>query len=162
MKKGILLNLLPDYFFNSLGNVGADLFSNIDLVVFDLDNTLVFPETCVSTKEIIRFLGEITRKNQCIILSNSKTASKRKNEIEKLFKCELFLSDNKKPFPSLFKEIDSKYDLKNKNFLVIGDRILTDILFGNMNGAATILIKPIAREKDIIGITKRIFENSLS
>ncbi|MEK7175221.1 MAG: HAD hydrolase-like protein, partial [Patescibacteria group bacterium] len=96
-----------------------------------------------------------------IILSNSKTAFKRKDEIEGLFKSRLFLSGNKKPFQSLFKEINSEYDLKTQNFLVVGDRIITDILFGNINSATTILVKPLVKEKDVFRMTKRILENSL-
>lgn len=138
-----------------------DLFSDVDLIIFDLDNTLVFPETCISTKEVLECFKEINQKKQCVILSNSNTASKRKHEIEILFGCDLFLSNNKKPFSSLFKEIDDRYNLKYKNFVVLGDRIFTDIVFGNINNATTILVDPITEREDLFTAVKRFIENAL-
>lgn len=161
MKKGIISNLLPDYCFNSLAEINSALFFDTDLVIFDLDNTLVFPETCVSNAQTLEGFRKIARGNKCIILSNSKTAKKRKNEVERLFGCKLFLSENRKPFYPLFKEIEDEYELKNKKIIMIGDRILIDILFGNLNNALTILIKPMTVEKDFLGRAKRFFDNFL-
>ena len=159
MNKGTIKNLLPDYKFQNLLNIDIGLFSNSDLIIFDIDNTLIFPETIETKKEIIGWFNKIKNKYFCLCLSNSKTINKRAEEISKLLDCEIFLSNDKKPFKKLFEKIKGKYNLKDKKIIVIGDRIFTDVLFGNLNGAITILVNPLTNKESILTKIARKLEN---
>ena len=161
MTKKILKIFLPDFLFSNLTDIDADFFKEAQLIIFDIDNTLVFsegpkgyPET---KKEIIDWFYKINSRYKCTCLSNSRTIFDRKERISKLLNCEIFLSRHKKPFKRLFKEIKKKYNFENDRVFVVGDRIFTDILFGNLNGAKTILVKPLGPKENIfIKIIRRI------
>lgn len=146
MKKGFIKNLLPDYKFSMLTEINQNFFMGAELIIFDIDNTLVFSETAETKKEIIDWFYKINSKYKCICLSNSRTIFNRKEKISKLLNCEIFLSRHKKPFKRLFQEIKEKYNFENDKVFVVGDRIFIDILFGNLNGAKTILVKPLSKK----------------
>ena len=135
------------------------LFFDTNLIIFDLDNTLVFPETCVSINETVEFVRQIAKVRQCVILTNSKSATKRGRDIQKLFNCEIFLSDNQKPFSSLFRELKDRYSINSGRTVIVGDRIFSDILFGNLNGLKTILVEPMTKEESFAEASKRTLEN---
>ena len=161
MVKQILKNFLPDFLFSNLTDIDADFFKGAQLIIFDLDNTLVFsegrpgvpsgsypgyPET---KKEIIDWFHKINSRYKCTCLSNNRAIFDRKEKISKLLNCQMFLSRHKKPFKRLFREIKEKYNFENDKVFVVGDRIFTDILFGNLNGAKTILVKPLGKKENI-------------
>jgi HAD superfamily phosphatase (TIGR01668 family) len=160
MKKG-LSNLLPNFQFLKINDIDSDFFSGADLIIFDVDNTLVFSETARTTKEVIDWLYKINNKYRCVCLSNSRTIVKRQKQIAELLGCEIFLSHHKKPFKRLFVEIRKKYNLKSGKVFVVGDRIFTDILFGNRNGATTVFVQPLNKEEDIYAKIIRRLEKSL-
>lgn len=157
MKKGIKL-FLPDYKFKKITDINPDIFLGSDLIIFDIDNTLVLSETCESGKDIIKWLDNIKRKYHCILVSNSRTKEKRRGKIENLLGCEIFPSKKRKPSQKLFHEIKEKYNIQNKKIIIVGDRLFTDILFGNLGGAKTILIEPISYKEQILVKIIRILE----
>lgn len=161
MKKGPIKNLLPDYRFTKVTEISRDFFEEAKLVIFDVDNTLFLSETTKIEKEVFNWFDPINQKYNCICLSNSSTINKRKEEISELLGCEIFLSRRKKPSKKLFEEIKKKFKLNsNDKVFVVGDRILTDVLFGNRNGAVTVLVDPISRKDELLAIKIiRAFEN---
>src|SRR5438552_2239335 len=110
MRKKLFKNLIPDYRFKKITDINPEVFKDSQLIIFDLDNTLVFAETLNTKKEIIDWLSIIKKEYHCIIFSNSFSFFKRAPELSKTFNCEIFLSKNKKPFKRLFKEIKNKYN----------------------------------------------------
>lgn len=157
MVKQVLKIFLPDFSFSNLTDIGFDFFKEVELIIFDIDNTLVFSETAETKKEIIDWFYKINSRHKCICLSNSRTIFKRKDKISELLKCDIFLSHHKKPFKRLFQELKEKYNFGNGKIFVVGDRIFTDILFGNLNGAKTILVKPLGKKENIfIRIIRKI------
>ncbi|MEK7658404.1 MAG: YqeG family HAD IIIA-type phosphatase [Patescibacteria group bacterium] len=161
MKKGFIRNLLPDHRFEKIIDIMSDFFSGSQLVIFDLDNTLVFSEKTESTKEIINWIASIKNRYKCVCISNSRTAKDRAQKISKALDIDIFLSKEKKPSKKLFEEIKKKYNLGNGKIFVVGDRVFTDILFGNLNGAATVLIKPLSRKENILIKIIRKIENAI-
>ena len=162
----ILMNLffkiIPNYRFNKLIDIDINIFSNKDLIIFDIDNTLVFSETTETKKEIILWFKNINSQYKCIGISNSRTINQRKEKIFNLLGCEIFLSKHKKPFKKLFQELKDKYKFENNKVFVVGDRIFTDILFGNLNGASTVLVNPLSnRENILVKIIREIERSAL-
>lgn len=160
MKKGLKL-FFPDYKFKKITDIKTNIFAGSDLIVFDIDNTLFFPETTQTKKEIINWFLEVSSKYNCVCLSNSDTISKRKAEIEKILGCQVLLSRYKKPSKKLFEEIKEKYHFRNGKIIIVGDRILPDVLFGNLNNVATILVDPISNKENILVKISRITGNFL-
>src|SRR5258706_16158303 len=98
----LLKNFNPDYRFKKITDINPEFFNGAQLIIFDLDNTLVFPSTTDTKKEVINWLSDIKKKYHCIIFSNSFSFFKRAKKISEIFNCELFLSKSKKPFKKLF------------------------------------------------------------
>ena len=165
MKKGAFRNFIPDYKFKKIIDIGSDFFSGAQLIIFDVDNTLVFsegPEGYPETKkEVLDWFNRVNSRYKCICLSNNRTIFKREKQISELLNCDVFLSRHKKPFKKLFEEIKTKYNLEGGKVFVVGDRIFTDILFGNLNGAVTVLVKPLSKKENIFIKIIRILENSV-
>lgn len=152
--------LIPSYKFKHLRDIDPNFFSGTGLIIFDLDNTLVFSETAESPKEIISWLASIKKKYNCICVSNSRTAKNRSGRIFATLGADIFLSKKKKPSKKLFNEIKNKYKPNGKIF-VVGDRVFTDVLFGNLSGAETILVKPLSEKENILIKILRKIENAL-
>jgi len=157
MKSGIKI-FFPDFRFEDVTKIDVNLFNGSDLLIFDVDNTLVFPETSQTKKEIIDWFSKIKNNYQCICLSNSSTIKRRKDDIEKILNCKVFLSKYKKPSKKLFLEIKKEFPLA-KNIIAIGDRIIPDILFGNLNGMTTILVDILSPKEKLYIRILRILEN---
>ena len=139
---------LPKFNFSKITDIDQHFFMGAELIIFDIDNTLIFPETTKTKQEIVDWFSQIKNRYNCICLSNSRTIFKRHKKISEVLGCKIFLSKHKKPFSKLFKEIKNQYGLKDIKVFVVGDRIFTDILFGNLNGAITILVKPLTEKEN--------------
>jgi HAD superfamily phosphatase (TIGR01668 family) len=153
-------NLIPDYEFEDVTKIDEKIFSGVELIIFDIDNTLFFPETTEIREDIREWFLVMNQKYKCVCFSNSPTISERKMSIIEKIKCELYISHNKKPSKHLFNDIVEKYNAKPEKVIVIGDFRMTDILFGKRSGAKTILVKPFGKEKKRIRIFRKI-ENLL-
>lgn len=134
---------LPSFKYKKIIDISGDIFLGSELLIFDLDNTLVYPETIKTKKEIIDWFFKINAKYNCVIISNSGSFPKRAKKVSEIFNCSVFVSRHKKPFPALFYELEKKYKFKKDKVFVIGDRVLTDVLFGNINGTASVLTSPL-------------------
>ena len=153
----LFFKIIPNYRFNKLTDIDVNIFSNKDLIIFDVDNTLVFSETVETKKEIIDWFNKINNDYQCIGLSNSWTIKKRKDRIFQLLGCKIFLSGFKKPSKKLFNNIKEVYGVEASKMIIVGDRIFSDVLFGNLNGATTVLINPLSNKENIlIKIIRRV------
>tara|TARA_Y100000310_G_scaffold344708_2_gene458943 strand:+ start:754 stop:1242 length:489 start_codon:yes stop_codon:yes gene_type:complete len=139
--------LRPDFIFENVTKIDPKIFEDKKLIIFDIDNTLFYPESTRIKKETIRWFRELKKEHKCICFSNSNTIEERANGIKEMLSCDLHLSQHKKPSKKLFKEIKRIYKVrKAKDIVVIGDAHLTDILFANRNGATSVLVKPFAPE----------------
>ena len=133
--------LKPKHFYKKIEDIQIENLKKFDLIFLDLDNTLVNPETIEFKTSVLDWLNKIKNKDNFIILSNSKSILKRKKEIEEKTNLKIFLNKHKKPSSSLYRELDQKFNLKNKKIAIIGDNIFTDILFGNLNNFETFLVE---------------------
>ncbi|MBI3631683.1 MAG: YqeG family HAD IIIA-type phosphatase [Candidatus Staskawiczbacteria bacterium] len=150
MAKNQFLKIIPSYRFSKLINIDANIFLDKNLIIFDLDNTLIFSESTETKPEIVDWFQKINKNYRCVCLSNSRTIKKRKDKISKLLGCEIFLSKFKKPSKKLFENIEKAYNVKSSEIIIVGDRVFTDILFGNLNGAKTVLVNPINSKENIL------------
>lgn len=158
MYKGVLFGILPDYEYRNLSEMDSSVFVGKDLVIFDIDNTLSISETSEIPSHVLKWFNSFKQKYKCICSSNSWTIRKRAEAIERKLGCEIFMSRFKKPSGRLFDEICDHYSVSPAKTVVVGDRFFTDILFGNLSGATTVLIKPLDPREYLFIKLFRIFE----
>jgi phosphatidylglycerophosphatase GEP4 len=150
--------LKPSHFIPSL--VVKDIrqipFENLrkthKAIIFDKDNTLtapyslsIYPEFKSTWHTILKTFGS----ENILIVSNSVgTKDDKANDylkIENEFGVKVLKSDFKKPSGSeLAIEV---LKVKGEEIVMVGDRISTDIVYGNRIGAYTILVTSIVSEK---------------
>lgn len=152
-------NLIPDYQFKKITDIKPELFTGAQLIILDLDNTLVVSGTLQTKPEIIDWVADVKKKYHCIIFSNSFDFYERAPGVARIFDCELFLSKSKKPFRKLFLQLKAKYQFDNDKVFVVGDHIFTDILFGDLNSARTILVDRLSPKESIFVKPVRALEN---
>src|SRR3989344_6216645 len=133
-------------FFEKITDITEDVLAGSRLVIFDLDNTLVVPETIETRQEIVTWLSGVKKNRECLIVSNSRSAMQRKERVEQIFGCPLFYNQTRKPSRRLFQEISGRYEIPTADIVVIGDRLLTDGFFAKINGARAVLVAPLALE----------------
>ena len=124
----------------------------IRYLVFDKDNTLTktyefnyydheIKETIIKAKQSFGF-------ENMLVVSNSieKDKKQENSQKSKIFINEeplmLLMTKEKKPFN--FDEILMEFGgINSKKVAVIGDRLLTDVLMANLNGALSVYLKPL-------------------
>lgn len=154
-------NIIPEHHFSDVTQIDEKVFVGKELLVFDIDNTLFYPESTAIRKDILIWLQELKKKYRCIGLSNSFTLKKRRDKIEKILGIPVFGGKYKKPTKKLFKILQDVYPYPAKHMVMIGDMRLTDVWFGNRNGMHTVLVDPLG--DDVLFSLKmmRTFENFL-
>ncbi len=139
-------SLFPQHEYASVLDIDSSVFKGKELLIFDVDNTLFYPESTEIRADIRKWFQSLQKQYRCVCLSNSHTIRDRQWEIREKLGCELFFSRHKKPSKKLFKEILDTYKVSPDKVVVVGDMRLTDIRFGNRNGATSVLVKPLHAE----------------
>lgn len=134
----------------------------IKLIICDLDNTLIpFFQKLPQLKHK-KFIQNINNLNlKFIICSNN--VYKRVKLFSKKLNINDFYANCRKPFANkLANKIMKKYNVKPNEVIVIGDQLITDILWANQNEFYSILVKPIVNN-DIVILNKifHFFEKNI-
>eukprot|EP01132_Coremiostelium_polycephalum_P004082 gene4082-5110_t len=134
-------------------------------VLFDKDNTITEPyklEIYEPFKESLNKCKEIFGESNVAIISNSAGSSddpqfKKAIEIEKSIGIRVLKHGTKKP--DGINAVTSHFQTSPNKIIMIGDRFLTDVLFGNLYGMLTIYTSPITsirnKEKEIVQFLKK-------
>jgi phosphatidylglycerophosphatase GEP4 len=126
-----------------------------DVVVFDKDNTLTGPyenEIHPNAAQGLRFALEIFGKDRVAIVSNS--AGTKDDEgykdaiaIEEALGIKVIRHDEKKP--GGLDEVLKHFGIDDPaKICMVGDRLLTDIVFGNLYGMLTVHTLPLCQGQD--------------
>lgn len=107
-------------------------------VLYDADRNVLFPET-------VKCLDKISKKYKLAIVSLASDGNIdrrlkliKENNLEKYFSVILF---NKEDKDSLYVSALSKMGLKNRELVIIDDRVIRGIRWGNENGTQTVWVK---------------------
>ncbi len=161
---------IPDIYAKSIYDINYDnlVSRGIKCILFDLDNTLLPPKTKEVSKKLVDFIKQVKKTNiRFIIYSNS--LKKRVSDVANRLDLEYFYFV-RKPYRGKIDKIVKKYEYNQSEMAVIGDQLLTDVLFGNRVGITTILVNPLSvhdkfftrfnrhREKKIY---KKLYQNNL-
>lgn len=151
-------NFIPKEYHNSVFDIDYDKLyaEGFRLILFDIDNTLVCYHEIYPDNKVIELISSLKQKGFAIFLI-SNNFDKRVRIVAKNLELR-FISFALKPFKRGFKRVIRI--TKQKRFVMIGDRLLTDINGGNRMHAYTILVKSLESNKK--HFTKRfgtIFED---
>ena len=145
-------NAIPDYQVNSIHEIQGILEnSDIEAIILDIDQTIVpFGETTIpeDIRELIRGLQP---KYRMCFLSNfphTEDRIKRIRAIEEQLEIHAVFSERRKPSPAAFHSALEYLRSDPKKTVMVGDRVLTDIIGANQIGLKTVLVTPLDRKTD--------------
>lgn len=156
--KKMLNNLHPTYIYNRVEEIPYFIVDkyNIELVMLDMDNTLIDGYTKYND-DLKKWVKGLKKKGiKLYILSNSVSKKKVKDIAHKLG-MQYYLGAMK-PGTKGFSYILEKENVKKQNAIMVGDQIFTDVWGGNRFGIKTILVKPIGKKESILTKIKRPLE----
>jgi hypothetical protein len=119
---------------------------NVTSVIFDIDQTLVPYTVSTVSEEMLTLIQSIKSKYKCCILSNfpkNDSSIKRLKNIEEQTGLKIISSNMKKPDASAFKAALNYMQAEPTKTVMVGDRILTDIIGANNVKIKTILVNPL-------------------
>ncbi len=153
-------NYIPDIYQKSIYSINYDALykRGIKCILFDLNNTLVPPNTKLPNKKLQELVEELKTKFQLIIFSNC--SEKRIKPFAEQFNIDGY-GNVDKIFEEKINEIMSKYALNINEIVFIGDQLLTDIYLGNMVGITTIYVNPISNSNSIKAKISKIKEKRI-
>jgi putative hydrolase of the HAD superfamily len=119
----------------------------IKAIIFDLDDTL-YPDKIktIDKKKSAELIKNLSKKYMIAITSNgnAKKNSKKIDELgirkylKKIMLREFFI--NRKPLPNKINRILKELNITNKEALIIGDKIHTDILVAKLTKVKSVLV----------------------
>ena len=142
------LTRLPS-FFPLLKQLG------INAVVLDKDNCLTLPDQFSIHPSIEEVVPQILANFQCAILSNSAGSFKdagmhQANKLEQALQIPVIRHNSMKPlcFPRVCQHFLPLVPTRPLKIAVVGDRLLTDVLMGNIASCYTVLVEPLDSKLD--------------
>lgn len=127
-------------------------------LIFDIDNTIMPVNDINVSKELEIFFNKLKKDFTICLVSNNNEA--RVNPVKEKLSV-LGLSDAKKPKKEAYDKVLKLLKSTEKNTVMIGDQMLSDIVGGNKNGLYTILVEPYENKYDIKTGVSRILQNIL-
>lgn len=130
--------------------------TGIKVIAFDLDSTVMKSKSGEFSKETLSLFENLKKDFTLLIISNNHNIeyiSKAANQID--FPV---IAPAKKPSTSVSKEFLKEQNIKPEEMVMVGDRPLTDILFGKLLGCKTILVDSISwqEEKPIVRFARKL------
>lgn len=157
--------LRPTHYVDNVYDINIKYLVNqgVKLAIFDLDNTLARNDQHKPSARVKTLLKNFKDAGiDVMIMSNN--SSKR---VEKFCrKLDIFrIGVAMKPLGFSFFKAMKHFEIKDKKSIVmIGDQIMTDVIFANTNKIRSILVRPIsiAADAKITGWNRRLEKRTLS
>jgi hypothetical protein len=158
---------IPENKLDSIVDIKESHLINVKGIIFDIDQTIVPYGQTEIPKDILDFINTLKLKYKCCLLSNypiNSNSLTRINSLENTLGIKVVLTSKKKPDPRAYYAAISYLNLNSNEVLMVGDRILTDIIGANNCNINTLLVKPIdSRIDPILWVTiPRYIENFIA
>ena len=132
----------------------------IDLLILDLDNTLLPWKNKIASQETIQWIEKAKAFGlKLFILSNTHSPARLTKVADVLGLPSA--SHALKPFKKGFFKAAKSMNVEISKTVVIGDQLLTDICGGNSAGMFTILVNPMDNQEFLGTKISRLIENSI-
>ena len=154
---GDKMKLVPKMYQKDIYHIKYNLLKkkNIEVIIFDIDNTLLKVDELVPSKKLVDFIENLKKDFKIIIASNN--TKKRVQLVGDKLKCD-YLYSMMKPTKKIKKFLIKKGYHDMKKVMIIGDQIVTDILMGNRLGIYTVMVDPISNNDLKITYFNRFLE----
>lgn len=148
----------PRYTIDSIYHLDTDVLHHMDIktVFSDLDNTLLAWnefETAKKMDELNQRLADAGIK--LVVISNNNAA--RIGKVLDPYHID-FVAKAKKPLPFAISKKRREMGLSQKQVMMVGDQLITDIQAGNLAGVQTVLVKPLIETDKWNTRINRLFE----
>jgi len=150
--------LKPDYNIDNIYDINLKELRELGIkaLLFDLDSTLMASKSAKYSDEMISWLSEVRKDFFIAVISNNNNPV----YIEKVKAVTDFpaLFNAKKPKTGAGLKFLKEHNINPQDAVMIGDRPLTDVLFGKKLGCKTILVDSITAksEKKIVRFVRKL------
>ena len=147
----------PNMYYKSIYDINYNKLknSNIKVLIFDLDNTIVLVNETVPNEKVIDLFNKLNSDFKIFIASNN--TKDRVRSIGNSLGVHAFYMVSK-PSKKIKKLLLNKYSVEMNEVAIIGDQIMTDIFMGNRLGMHTILVDPMGNKDLKITFFNRCIE----
>lgn len=144
-----MLKLKPTYIVERVTDINLDDLKDESIkgLIFDLDNTLMHPQTAHLPEDIEKWLEVVKNDFKIAILSNNPYTNYVREAGERVG-CVAYEKANKPRRRAALKALRD-LDLLPEQVAIIGDRPLTDIWVGHRLGMVTILVDPLLKHEEM-------------
>ena len=135
---------IPDIYTKNVYTINYENLKDrgIKCILFDLDNTLVPYNNSTISKKLIQLVEELKDMGFKVVIFSNNT-KKRVEVFKKRLRVDC-LVNARKPFVRSYNRVMKLYNFDQSQTVIIGDKLVTDILGGNKAGITTILVNSIS------------------
>ena len=140
--------LKADYTLESVLDIDIEEMKNrgVEAFIFDLDNTLMAPNTGFLRDDIKDWLENLTKQFKVAVVSNNPIPSYEK-KVKECLDFPVYFKAHK-PSRRFVKLALKELGVKAENAAMVGDRPLTDIWVGQRLKMITILVDPLRKHQE--------------
>jgi len=151
----------PDKIYKNVSEIDFSELKTINIkgIILDLDDTLLPSDSKSNIDFIDEWLTKAKENFHLFVLSNNHRPSYVKNFCDK-FQIP-FIAKAGKPRRKFLKKAIAEMKLEKDEVVIIGDRIITDILVGKRLGTKTFLVKPLTQKPSIFQKTIYLIEKHI-
>jgi len=156
----MIQRLLPSYLAKNAYEIPASFYKGIGkkIILFDLDNTLDPIDTLDPSSQTKSFILKLKQAGLTVYIASNNT-SKRVFRYSKALDIEA-ISGLFKPFSIKLKKWLKKKGYSNKEVILIGDQLFTDVLAANGAKIDVILTEPISKKDSVFTFFNRKIEKA--
>ena len=150
---------MPDMGLDSIKDISLEILKKLDIkaVLLDVDDTIAAIGSSEPFDGVLDWIS-LLKENQIEIIIASNNFKKRV-EVVALKLNIPYVAFSMKPFGIGFMRAKKMLKVKtNKNILVVGDQVFTDIVGANLSGMKSILLKPKSESNSKVLKFKRRLE----
>lgn len=153
--------LMPTYFTKHVSDINPEILRKLNIkgIILDIDDTLA-PHKCSTPDEkALKWVKSLKENNINLIL----VSNNFKNRVSKFAKkLDLpYICMGLKPLSYGVKKAVKSLNLPQKEIILVGDQIFTDIIGANFLKLKSILVDPIGGKKTMLLKIKRFFEKNI-
>lgn len=140
--------LKADFALESVLNIDLDEMRKrgVKGFIFDLDNTLMAPNTGIFTEAIKNWLDEVMKEFKVAIVSNNPIPAYEK-KVREIVNMPIYFKAGK-PSRKFVREALKELGILPEEAAMVGDRPLTDIWVGQRLKMVTILVDPLRKHQE--------------
>ena len=150
--------VIPKKYVKSIKDIDYSLLkkNNMKNLIFDIDNTIMPVNDINVTKELLEFMNSLKRDFNICILSNNN--ENRVNPVKEKLNV-LGFANAKKPSRYAYDKALELLHSNANNTVMIGDQMLSDIVFANKYNLYSILVEPYKNKYYIKTGFSRVLQN---